>query len=155
MFEREGNDLLLEGLRHLIKYWFHYDLSILQGLKGTWPKYWCSHTPFVLKFKFMHLNQLILVFLIFLLHVAGKLNMGCARAYNVIEKPETENSTFGFLGFLFATFILHPILLFFVSIFAPLSILHIKMTSEMKIYIHISLRTTSRQISVCYGSTKV
>ena len=81
--------------------------------------------------------------------------MGCAREYNVTEKPERENSTFGFLGFIFATFILHPTLLFFASIFAPLSIPHIKMTSEMNIYIHISLRTTSRQISVCYGSTKV
>lgn len=108
MFEREGNDLLLEGLRHLIKYWFHYDPSILQGLKGTQPNYWCNHTPFVLKFKFMCLNQLILVFLIVLLLVAGKLNIGCAREYNVIEKPERENSTFGFLGFIFATFILYP-----------------------------------------------
>ena len=34
--------------------------------------------------------------------------MGCAKEYNVIEKPERENSTFGFLGFIFATFILHP-----------------------------------------------
>lgn len=155
MFEREGNDLFPEGLRHLIKYWFHYDLSILQGLKGTWPNYWCNHTPFVLKFKFMCLNKLMLVFLIFLLLVAGKLNMGCAKEYNVIEKPERENSTFGFLGFIFATFILHPTLLLFISIFAPLSILHIKMTSDMKMYIRVNLRTRSRQISVCYGSTKV
>ena len=154
MFEREGNDLLLEGLRHLIKYWFHCDLSILQGLKGTWPNYWCNHTPFVLKFKFMHLNQLILFFLIFLLLVTGKQNVGCAREYNIIEKPERKFNFWIFRLYL-CHFHIYPTLLSFVSIFASLSILHIKMTSDMKTYIHMNLRTRSRQISVCYGSAKL